>query len=311
MIKSESNLDEDLKGYTKIQRIGEGTYGVVYKAKDKKTDEPIAIKKVKFEDESDGIPSTSMREISVLKKLKHPNIVNLKDLIQSNNRLYMCFEYLDYDLKKFLELHRNPLPENIVKPYIYQLLLAIEYCHRQSILHRDLKPQNLLIDKKGTLKVADFGLARFFTVPLRVLTHEILTLWYRAPEILLGQEIYSSPIDIWSIGCIFYELAHEGEVFFKGDSEIDQIFKIFKKLGTPNNSTWKKVEMLPNYSKHFPRFKVEPLKTFCKNFNRKALDLFNKLMQLDPANRINAIDALNHPYFDDLEKSEFFQPEDY
>jgi serine/threonine protein kinase len=218
-----SNVDR----YEKMEKLGEGTYGVVYKARDKNTGEIVALKKIRLEKEDDGVPSTAIREISLLKGLKHPNIVELKEVIYSEDKLYLIFEYCDYDLKKYMRQVGGPLPPQEVKSFTYQILQATAYCHAHRVMHRDLKPQNLLIDKSGNIKLADFGLARAFGLPVKTYTHEVVTLWYRAPEILLGQKQYSTPVDIWSIGCIFAEMAQR-KALFAGDSEIDQIFKIFQ-----------------------------------------------------------------------------------
>ncbi len=169
-----TEIKDKLDLYIKEEKLGEGTYGVVYKCKNKETGELVALKKVRLENEDEGIPSTSIREISILKQMHHRNIVNLIDLIHGEKRLYLVFEYLNHDLKKFLNLNGEPLKPELVKSYLYQLLLAIKYCHSRRILHRDLKPQNLLLDTNGIIKVADFGLARTFGIP--ILTHEILTL---------------------------------------------------------------------------------------------------------------------------------------
>jgi serine/threonine protein kinase len=205
--------NHELDKYLRLEKLGEGTYGIVYKCKNKENQELVAVKKIRLENEDEGIPSTAIREISILKQLKHPNIVNLMDLIHGEKKLHLVFEYLDYDLKKFLDQNGGPLHPQLVKSYLYQMLDAITYCHSRRILHRDLKPQNLLIDKNGYIKLADFGLARAFGIPIKTLTHEILTLWYRAPEILMGQKEYSTPVDIWSVGCIFYEMAHRSKPF--------------------------------------------------------------------------------------------------
>jgi serine/threonine protein kinase len=207
------NYKEQLEKYEKIQKVGEGTYGVVYKCKIKGTNDYVALKKIRLENEDEGSPSTSIREISILKQLRHPNIVYLMDLIHGEKKLYLVFEFMEHDLKRFLDINNAPLPPELVKNYLYQILIAINFCHSKRILHRDLKPQNLLIDKDGIIKLADFGLARSFGIPIKTLTHEILTLWYRAPEILLGQKEYSTSVDIWSIGLIFYEMAHKKPLF--------------------------------------------------------------------------------------------------
>ena len=292
---------EQLEKYTKVEKVGEGTYGVVYKCKVKDTNDYVALKKIRLENEDEGIPSTSIREISILKQLRHPNIVYLIDLIHGEKKLYLVFEFMDHDLKKFLDINNGPLTPELVKSYLYQILIAINFCHSKRILHRDLKPQNLLIDKDGIIKVADFGLARSFGIPIKTLTHEILTLWYRAPEILLGQKEYSTPVDMWSIGLIFFEMAHK-KPLFAGDCEIDQIFKIFQMFGTPNEKTWPGVTKLPEFKLTFPQFKGKGINAYNRNIDHVGLDLLSKMIQIDPCKRISAKQALQHPYFNDLRK---------
>ena len=295
---------DELEKYQKLDKVGEGTYGVVYKCQNKETKKLVALKKIRLENEDEGMPSTAIREISILKQLHHPNIVNLLDLIHGEKKLYLVFEFLDHDLKKYLNLNVSPLSPQLVKSYLYQILLAIKYCHSKRILHRDLKPQNLLIDKNGIIKVGDFGLARAFGIPIKTLTHEILTLWYRAPEILLGQREYSTPIDIWSIGLIFYEMAHR-KPLFAGDCEIDQIFKIFQMYGTPTEKTWPGITKLPEFKLNFPQFKGKGIQSYNTLIDHVGVDLLEKMIQLDPCKRISAKQALNHPFFDDLDKSQF------
>lgn len=226
-----------------------GTYGVVYKAKDlAHNGRIVALKKIRLEAEDEGVPSTAIREISLLKEMNDPNIVRLFNIVHADgHKLYLVFEFLDLDLKKYMEslpvsdggrgktlpegsgpeLGRLGLGDAMVKKFMSQLCEGVRYCHSHRILHRDLKPQNLLIDREGNLKLADFGLARAFGVPLRTYTHEVVTLWYRSPEILLGGRQYSTGVDMWSVGCIFAEMCTR-KPLFPGDSEIDEIFKIFK-----------------------------------------------------------------------------------
>ncbi|KAM4644127.1 cyclin-dependent kinase 2 isoform 2-T2 [Amazona ochrocephala] len=200
-----------MENFQKVEKIGEGTYGVVYKARNKVTGEVVALKKIRLDTETEGVPSTAIREISLLKELNHPNIVKLLDVIHTENKLYLVFEFLHQDLKKFMDsssLSGIALP--LIKSYLFQLLQGLAFCHAHRVLHRDLKPQNLLINTDGAIKLADFGLARAFGVPVRTYTHEVVTLWYRAPEILLGCKYYSTAVDIWSLGCIFAEMVGDG-----------------------------------------------------------------------------------------------------
>lgn len=279
--------------YQKLLKIGEGTYGVVYKVKDSQTSEILAMKKINIDNDDEGVPSTAIREISLLKECEHPNVVDLKQIIMENNSLYLIFEYLDYDLKKFLESQQGMLPLTLVKNLLFQILNAVSYCHSQRILHRDLKPQNLLIDKENNVKLADFGLARAFYLPILTYTHEVITLWYRAPEILLGQKVYTGAVDIWSVGCIFYEISHK-KPLFSGDSEIDQIFKIFQVLGTPNEATWKGIDSLPDFKATFPKWKAKDFLSLAKNLDAFGIDLLQKMLVLDPLSRISAREALEH-----------------
>merc|ERR1719381_403720 len=292
-----------LEDFLKIEKIGEGTYGVVFKGKNKKTGEIVAMKKIRLESEDEGVPSTAIREISLLKELQHPNIVSLKDVLMQEAKLYLIFEFLTMDLKKYMDTNvpkDGQMDPVLVKSYTYQLLQGLLFCHQRRVLHRDLKPQNLLIDKNGAIKIADFGLARAFGIPVRVYTHEVVTLWYRAPEVLLGSPKYSCPIDIWSIGTIFAEMVNRRPLF-QGDSEIDQLFRIFRVLRTPNEELWPGVTQLPDFKPTFPNWSTMNLKASMKKLEPSGLDLLDQMLVYDPAKRISAKRAMSHPYFDDLD----------
>jgi len=185
---------------------------------------------------------------------------------------------------------------SLVQSYTSQMLQGLLYCHQRRILHRDLKPQNLLIDQRGTLKLADFGLARAFCIPIRQYTHEVITLWYRAPEILLGAQAYSIPVDIWSAGCIFAEMLAKRPLF-PGDSEIDQLFRIFRYMGTPTEEIWHGCTSLPDYKHNFPNWKKQDLKNIINEAHPFAIDLLQKMLEYEPSQRISAKEALLHPYF--------------
>uniref|UniRef100_A0A2P2I4W5 Cyclin-dependent kinase 2-like n=1 Tax=Hirondellea gigas TaxID=1518452 RepID=A0A2P2I4W5_9CRUS len=295
-----------MENYHKIEKIGEGTYGVVYKAQDIQTNRVVALKKIRLDGESDGVPSTALREITLLKELAHPNIVQLIDIIIAEQKLYLVFEFLNQDLKKLFDSRRvyGGLPTALVQSYMKQLIEGIYYCHANRILHRDLKPQNLLIDDKGAIKLADFGLARAFCLPVRAYTHEVVTLWYRAPEILLGARTYCTTVDIWSLGCIFAEMI-TCKPLFPGDSEIDQLFRIFRTLGTPDQHSWPDVVKLPDYKSTFPKWTVnskDSIAGILKRLDPQGQDLLGRMLTYDPRQRISSRYALQHPYFCNTEK---------
>jgi serine/threonine protein kinase len=286
--------------YQKLERVGEGTYGVVYKAKDKKTQELLALKRIRLEDQAEGIPSTAIREISLLKQLQHQNIVKLYDVVHTEKKLTLVFEFVDQDLKKHLDLAgENGLDPAQIKSFLYQLLCGIAYCHQHRVLHRDLKPQNLLINMEGELKLADFGLARAFGIPVRHYTHEVVTLWYRPPDVLMGSRNYGTQVDIWSVGCIFSEMT-TGKPLFPGSSEYDQLMKIFKVFGTPTPAQWPAMATYPEYKSYFSHWKAHGLPVGVNRIGKAGVDLLQKMLQMDPSKRISAEAAMQHPYFADL-----------
>jgi serine/threonine protein kinase len=247
-----------MERYKKIEKtnpdstLGEGAYGVVYKAIDMLTNRAVALKKIRIEIEDEGIPTTALREIVLLRQLEHPNVVKLENVVMDPARLYLVFELVDTDLKKYMDSNKAPLAPELVQSYTLQILEGLAYCHSMGVMHRDLKPQNILVTRDGGLKIADFGLARAFTPQHRPLTVEVVTRWYRAPEILLGCNTYSAAVDVWSVGCIVVEMANK-RAFLPGDSEIDQLHKIFLELGTPSPVTWPGVDAFPYWRTSFPR----------------------------------------------------------
>jgi cyclin-dependent kinase len=257
------------------------------------TGEIVALKRIRLEAEDEGIPGTAIREIALLKELQHPNIVRLYDVEHTDRKLTLVFEYLDYDLKKYLDQVEGGLETATLASFLYQLCRGIAACHHAKVLHRDLKPQNLLINREGDLKLADFGLARAFGIPVRNYTHEVVTLWYRAPDVLMGNKRYSTPVDTWSIGCIFAEM-HNGRPLFPGANEGDQLDLIFRALGTPDASVFPDIASLPDYKpagyRACPR--PESLTHLVPGLSAEGVDLLQKFLIFDPAKRITAAAAL-------------------
>ncbi|CAD6343266.1 unnamed protein product [Miscanthus lutarioriparius] len=247
--------------YEKLEKVGEGTYGKVYKAREKATGRIVALKKTRLPEDDEGVPPTALREVSLLRMLSQdPHVVRLLDLKQGVNKegqtiLYLVFEYMDTDLKKFIRGFRanhEKIPAQTVKILMYQLCKGVAFVHGRGVLHRDLKPHNLLMDRKTmALKIADLGLSRAITVPMKKYTHEILTLWYRAPEVLLGATHYSTPVDIWL-------------------------------LGTPNEQMWPGVGKLPNWHV-YPQWKPTKLCTLVPGLDSDGYDLLEKMMAYEPA----------------------------
>ncbi|MCO5573685.1 hypothetical protein L7F22_027459 [Adiantum nelumboides] len=244
-----------MERYQKLEKVGEGTYGKVYKARDARSGRLVALKTTRLDQDEEGVPSTTLREVSLLQRLSHSiyvvRLLCVEHIVKNNKPiLYLVFEYLDSDLKRFIDNHSNSaIPMSDIKRLMYQLCKGVLYCHSHGVMHRDLKPQNLLLDKKGLLKIGDLGLSRSFSLPLKSYTHEVVTLWYRAPEVLLGATHYSTPVDIWSIGCIFAELAQK-QPLFPGNSELQQLMYIFRLLGTPDEIIWPGVSKLRDWHEY-------------------------------------------------------------
>uniref|UniRef100_A0A7N5JJB2 Cyclin-dependent kinase 14 n=1 Tax=Ailuropoda melanoleuca TaxID=9646 RepID=A0A7N5JJB2_AILME len=338
--------------YEKLEKLGEGSYATVYKGKSKVNGKLVALKVIRLQEE-EGTPFTAIREASLLKGLKHANIVLLHDIIHTKETLTLVFEYVHTDLCQYMDKHPGGLHPDNVKLFLFQLLRGLSYIHQRYILHRDLKPQNLLISDTGELKLADFaslqnglaaaaslmvhllysylacrysgqlhlhpplafppavvsdfhlqtGLARAKSVPSHTYSNEVVTLWYRPPDVLLGSTEYSTCLDMWGVGCIFVEMI-QGVAAFPGMKDIqDQLERIFLVLGTPNEDTWPGVHSLPHFKPE--RFTLYSSKNLRQAWNKLsyvnyAEDLASKLLQCSPKNRLSAQAALSHEYFSDL-----------
>jgi len=285
--------------YTKLDKLGEGTYATVFKGKSRLTDNLVALKEIRLEHE-EGAPCTAIREVSLLKDLKHANIVTLHDIVHTDKSLTLVFEYLERDLKQYMDDCGAILAMNNVKLFLFQMLRGLAYCHARRVLHRDLKPQNLLINERGELKLADFGLARAKSVPTKTYSNEVVTLWYRPPDVLLGSTEYSTPIDMWGVGCIFYEMA-SGRPLFPGSTVEDELHLIFKVLGTPTEDNWpgiNRTEELQSYK--FPHYTTEPLVARAPRLDPDGINLLNSFLHFEARRRISAREAMKNPYFQSL-----------
>jgi negative regulator of PHO system len=293
--------------FQQLEKLGEGTYATVFKGRNRQTGELVALKEIHLDSE-EGTPSTAIREISLMKELKHENIVNLFDVIHTENKLMLVFEYMDKDLKKYMDSRgdRGALDAATIKSFMFQLLKGIAFCHENRVLHRDLKPQNLLINNKGQLKLADFGLARAFGIPVNTFSNEVVTLWYRAPDVLLGSRQYNTSIDIWSAGCIMAEM-YTGRPLFPGTTNEDQLQRIFRLLGTPSERSWPGISAFPEYKPNFQVHITQDLRLILPQVDPVGLNLLASMLQLRPDMRISAESALRHPWFHDLPQSQFHQ----
>lgn len=280
--------------------MGSGNYGVVFKARHSATNDWVAIKCLGSDPDGEGIPSTTLRELSLLRDLNHPNIIRLREIIPEGRKIFAVFDYASEDLNVFIRRHRTEkmgIGTHRSKVFLSQIVSALECCHSNRVMHRDLKPANILVCADGTIKLADFGLARTCAVGRpSAMTHEVVTLWYRAPEILLGAVSYTSAVDMWSVGCIFWEML-VGQPCFPGQSELGQLFLIFKSMGTPTEKNWPGVKKLQHFQSIFPKWDPRPAKALWPGMDAVCCDVLRSLLHCAPAARIKARHLRLHPIF--------------
>ncbi|KAL7718828.1 cyclin-dependent kinase [Entamoeba marina] len=289
-----------LSDYNIIRELGSGTYSTVFLAVDKNTQVGYAFKQMKQFKDVDGFPNTTAREIRILQHLQHPNIVKLVRIIthpgfiDGSGSVYLVFEYLPHDLQSLLHARTtcNQLDVPQIKGYLYQLVNGIKYIHQMGFVHRDIKPSNLLIGNDGFLRIADFGLAR------KISKHDchsnVITLIYRPPELILGKTKYAGEIDMWSVGCIFFECYSKRPLFI-GSSEGEVLYEIYRIIGTPdpkiveNYKYWKTYQPKQEHSNH--------LRDVLKNFPSDFVNAVCKILCFDPKERITAEKLLEEEYF--------------
>jgi len=295
--------------FERLERIGSGVFGTVYQARNRETGEVVALKTLRFDDDDgDGVPAHVIREVCILRDFQHPNVVRLYDVHVSGLVEYnLIFEYVDNDLHRVVKGYRRAgemMPMEQVISYAHDLLNGIHACHVRLIIHRDLKPQNILVSRDG-LKICDFGLARMFSPPLKPYTHDVVTLWYRSPEILLGTQIYGTEVDIWASGCCIAEMA-TCQPLFPGDCEIGTIFKILWLLGTPTEETWPGFTRLEHWRSTFPQWQpkdLAPVLHARPELSPQGAALLRGLLMLNPADRLSARRAKNHAWFQEQQQA--------
>ncbi|CAD7677956.1 unnamed protein product [Nyctereutes procyonoides] len=281
--------------YTTIKQLGDGTYGSVLLGRSIESGELIAIKKMKRKFYS-WEECMNLREVKSLKKLNHANVVKLKEVIRENDHLYFIFEYMKENLYQLIKERNKLFPESAIRNIMYQILQGLAFIHKHGFFHRDLKPENLLCMGPELVKIADFGLAREIR-SRPPYTDYVSTRWYRAPEVLLRSTNYSSPIDIWAVGCIMAEV-YTLRPLFPGASEIDTIFKICQLLGTPKKTDWPEGYQLSSAMNfRWPQCVPNNLKTLIPNASSEAIQLLRDMLQWDPKKRPTASQALRYPYF--------------
>ncbi|XP_076366351.1 cyclin-dependent kinase-like 4 isoform X1 [Tachypleus tridentatus] len=304
--KYRSYCNSVMEKYEKISKIGEGSYGVVFKCRSRESGQLVAVKKYVETEDDPMIKKIALREIRMLKHLKHPNLVNLIEVFRRKRKLHMVFEYCDHTVLDILEKHSKGVPEQLTKRLIYQTLQAVNFCHQHNCIHRDVKPENILLTKDGIVKLCDFGFARTLS-PGENYTDYVATRWYRAPELLVGDTQYGPAVDVWAIGCVTAELMR-GEALWPGKSDVDQLYLIRKTLG----------DLIPRHMQIFrsndffagvnipePEVRENLDHKLPKSIDDSGFDFVKKCVDKDPQKRFTCEQLLKHPYLSQVKISEF------
>ena len=293
-----------LNDYRKEQKLGEGTYSTSFRATHIPTGETVIMKQYRIDQEEDGIPASSIRELSILSRIQHINFVTLRDIIYDNEKITMIQEQLEMNIREYLARKKNKIDPRLLRSYALQLINAVLYLHKMGITHRDLKPDTIFIDRKGHIKLINLRSAITSFHYIENSFEQMKTHWYAAPERLMDSPFYSRAVDIWSAGCIIAEMACGNQPLFMGDSPVDQLVKICTVIGTPSKEEYpsfyefQEEAILKNYPKDTPPTIDEQF----KNLDPQLADLLKKMLVINPEKRITAFDAINHPYFDSLQQ---------
>eukprot|EP00127_Corallochytrium_limacisporum_P001180 Clim_evm15s44 gene=Clim_evmTU15s44 len=285
--------------YELIKFLGRGTYATVFAGRRKSDGFEVAVKKMKRDrdERENGISIPSMREIKILKEVQHPNIITLHDVYTEDKITHLVFDYMFTDMEVVIKDRNIVLEPSDIKSYMHQMLLGLEHMHKLWILHRDMKPNNLLIGSDGQLKITDFGMARYAASPDIDMTNRVVTVWYRSPELLLGAKQYSVGVDMWATGCILAEMMLRRPLL-PGGTEIDQLQKIYQTFGTPTVEQWPSVESLPNYNFiKMEKYPTVPLETIFTATTRDTIKFMAPMFVYDPVKRATATDCLKDPWF--------------
>ncbi|XP_069705463.1 cyclin-dependent kinase-like 2 isoform X2 [Periplaneta americana] len=298
-----------MEKYEHISVVGEGSYGLVMKCKHRESGQLVAIKKFIETEEDQTVRKMALREIRMLKKLRHENLVNMIEVFRRKRRFYLVFEFMDHTILDELENNTSGLGDELSRQYIFQVLRGIEFCHNNNIVHRDVKPENVLVSQLGVIKLCDFGFARLLAHPGETYTDYVATRWYRAPELLVGDTKYGREVDIWAVGCLFAEMM-SGDPLFPGDSDIDQLYQIIKLLGKLSHRHQQLVARNPMFKglKKGSEDGVRSLYKLFPGWPHLALDFISLCLKLDPVHRPSSSELIRHLYFTHDNFSEHFLP---